>query len=91
MPPSARPTCTSQYCVLACGELVGGDCDTPNTGAQCYDIQGLGVGVCLHPNLGQAAPLLRISCHYLAAFLITITPKTGEFWANLADLGAHLL
>ena len=52
---SARPTCTSSYCVLACGELVGGDCDTPNTGAQCYDIGGLGVGVCLHPNLDEAA------------------------------------
>lgn len=51
--------------MLACGSLVGGHCDTPNTGARCYDIQGLGVGVCLHPNLdddeGSAAALAAAS------------------------------
>ena len=49
-PPSgvtARPTCTSSYCVLACGELVGGDCASSAT---CFDLGGLGVGVCLFPD-----------------------------------------
>ena len=53
-PPSgvtARPTCTSSYCVLACGELVGGDCANA---ASCFDLGGVGVGVCLFPNAAAA-------------------------------------
>eukprot|EP01049_Picozoa_sp_SAG25_P002042 SAG25_NODE_101_length_15508_cov_11.653384_7_plen_633_part_00 len=46
-PVTARPTCTSGFCVLACGSLVGGDCASA---AQCYDLGGVGVGVCLFPN-----------------------------------------
>ena len=52
-PPSgvtARPTCTSSFCVLACGELPGGECAP---GARCYDIGGAGVGVCLFPDEPQ--------------------------------------
>ena len=62
-PPSgvtARPTCTSSYCVLACGELVGGDCASSAT---CFDLGGLGVGVCLFPDSdigsGQASDKKR--------------------------------
>ena len=53
-PPSgvtARPTCTSSYCVLACGELVGGDCASAAT---CFDLGGIGVGVCLYPDRAGA-------------------------------------
>ena len=57
-PPSgvtARPTCTSSYCVLACGALVGGNC---SSAATCFDLGGVGVGVCLFPDAATDGLLL---------------------------------
>ena len=65
-PPSgvtARPTCTSSYCVLACGELVGGDCASA---ARCFDLGGVGVGVCLYPERPETGPLPAASAHAAA-------------------------
>jgi hypothetical protein len=78
---TARPTCTSQFCVLACGELVGGDCAA---GATCFDLGGVGVGVCLWPNQlpvpGLQALDLDAVAHTLGAAppaVCTLAPKAG--------------